>query len=62
MRKGLIRSALYQDLKGIDAIAALSDFQHGLFWFVQDTKRCKKTSKIPTAVLLLNLACRKVKT
>lgn len=62
VRKGVIRSALYQDLKGIDAIAALSDFQHGLFWFVQDTKRCKKTIKIPTDVLLLNLACRKVKT
>ncbi len=62
VRKGQIRGARYQDLKGIDAIAALSDFQHGLFWFVQDTTRCKKTIKIPTDALLLDLACRKVKT
>ncbi len=59
VRKGQILNARYQDLKGLDAIAALSDFPHGLFWFVQDSKRCKKTIKIPTDALLLNLACRK---
>ena len=59
VRKGQIRSALYQKLKGVEAMAAMSEFQHGLFWFVQDTTRCKKTIKIPTDVLLLDLACRK---
>ena len=61
VRGGKIRHALYQDLKGVEAMAALSEFDYGLFWFVQDSKRCKKTIKIPTDVLLLDLACRKAK-
>ena len=59
VRGGQIRNAVYQKIKGVDAMAALSEFEHGLFWFVQDSKRCKKTIKIPTDVLLLDLSCRK---
>lgn len=59
IRSGEVRSAVYQEAHGFEALTRLSRERAGMFWLVEKTTQSPNRMQHPTSVLLIEL-CRAI--